>query len=66
MATHPHKEEDKGVNVNNLYYLVGAAGGLFVGCILGCGAIWIPILGVFGVLFTGFFRNVFVKGRAGA
>jgi len=62
MAQHPHKEEEK--SVDYLYYLVGLLSGLFVGCILGCGAIYIPILGGFGLLFAGFFLSVFVKGRA--
>jgi hypothetical protein len=46
-----------------MFRLVGTLGGLFVGTILGSGLIWIPILGIFGFLFAGFFYRVFVNGR---
>jgi len=59
MTPHDHKKEEK--SDDYLYYLVGLASGLFVGLILGCGPVWIPILGVFGLLFTGFFLALFVK-----
>jgi hypothetical protein len=64
MAPHPLKEEEK--SDESIFYLVGLLSGLFVGCILGSGFIWIPILGAFGLLFAGFFYTVFVKGRNSA
>ena len=65
MAHHPHHEEEE-KSYNYLYYLIGLISGLFVGVILDKGFIWIPMLGVFGLLFAGFFLNVFVKGRGEA
>jgi len=59
-----HEEEVK--SVDYIYYLIGLFCGLFVGCILGCHPIYIPALGIFGLLFAGFFLKVFVKGREGA
>jgi hypothetical protein len=61
--THHHEEEK---SYNYVYYLIGLLSGLFVGVILGSGFIWIPILGVFGLLFTAFFLKVFVEGRESA
>jgi hypothetical protein len=59
-----HHEEEK--SYNYIYYLIGLLSGLFVGTILGSGFIWIPILGVFGLLFTAFFLKLFVEGRESA
>jgi hypothetical protein len=64
IMTHHHKEEK--TNVTNLYALVGLLSGAFVGLILESTLLWIPILGVFGFLFAGFFYNTVVKGRADA
>ncbi len=64
MAHHEHHEEEK--SYSYIYYLVGLISGLFVGVILDKGFIWIPMLGVFGLLIAGFFLNVFVKGRGEA
>jgi hypothetical protein len=61
MTQHHHEEEEK--SPVPMYRLVGTLGGLFVGTILGSGLIWIPILGIFGLLFGGFFYRVFVNGR---
>ena len=57
-----HHEEEK-VSQDYLYYLVGLGAGLFTGLILDKGFNWILIMGVFGLLFAGFFLNVFVRGR---
>ena len=46
-----------------IYYLVGLMSGFFVGVILDKEFIWIPVLGLVGLLFAGFFLNVFVRGR---
>ena len=59
-----HHEEEK--NYNYIYYLVGLLSGLFVGVILGSGFIWIPILGIFGLLVAASFLKVFVEGRENA
>lgn len=60
-----HEEEAKGPEVNfvTIYYAVGILSFMFIGFILQGDLTWIPILGVFGLLFTAFFRGVFVKGR---
>jgi hypothetical protein len=50
----------------NIYYLVGLLAGLFIGVTLEGSPLWIPILGIVGLLFTAFFVNIFVKGRADA
>jgi hypothetical protein len=58
-----HHEEEK-EDYTYLYYLAGLFGGFFIGLILESGFIWIPIMGIVGLLFTTFFRSVFVNGRA--
>jgi len=58
---HHHKEEE--LSYDYIYYLVGLLSGLFIGVILESSFIWIPILGFVGLLFAGFFLNVFVRGR---
>ncbi len=58
---HHHEEEVE--NYNSIYYLVGLASGLFTGLVLESGFMWVLIMGVFGLLFTAFFLNVFVKGH---
>lgn len=55
-------EEEEVINYKNLYYLIGLLSGLFIGSILEKGFIWVPIMGVIGLLFTAFFLAVFVKG----
>jgi len=62
--THHHEEEKE--NYEGLYYLVGLGAGLFTGLILDAGFIWIPILGVFGLMFTAFFLQLLVRGRGEA
>ena len=62
MAHHEEKKE----NILNLYYLVGLLGGLFIGFILDMGFTYIIAGGVTGLLFTAFFYNALVKGRADA
>jgi hypothetical protein len=61
--THHHEEEK---NYDYIYYLIGLISGLFVGVVIDAGFIWIPILGVFGLLFTAFFIKLFVQGRESA
>ncbi|MDB4905204.1 MAG: hypothetical protein JWQ63_4485 [Mucilaginibacter sp.] len=58
--THHHEEEK---NYDYIYYLVGLISGLFVGVVIDAGFIWIPILGIFGLLFTAFFIKLLVQGR---
>ena len=58
-----HQEEEEKENYDTIYYLVGLFSGLFVGVILDSAFIWIPVLGVFGLLFAAFFISVFVRGR---
>jgi len=59
-----HHEEVK--NYDSLYYLVGLLTGLIVGVVIDTTFVLIPILGVVGLLFAGFFLNVFVRGRGNA
>ena len=61
MTHHHHEEKDIYINV---YYTVGLLAGLFTGLVLDAGLIWIPIMGVFGLLFTAFFYKLLVEGRA--
>jgi len=56
-----HKEEVK--SDDYIYYLVGLLSGLFIGATISF--IWIPILGVVGLLFAAFFLAVFVRGGRG-
>ena len=58
---HHHEEEKE--NYDYVYYLVGLLTGLFIGATLEASFIWVPIMGVFGLMFAGFFVAVFVKGR---
>jgi hypothetical protein len=60
MTQHHHEEEK---NYDYIYYLIGLISGLFAGVVIDAGFIWIPILGVFGLLFTAFFVKLFVQGR---
>jgi hypothetical protein len=60
--THHHNEEEEKSN-DYLYYLVGLLSGLFTGAVIDNGFILVPILGIFGLMFAGFFLNVFVRGR---
>ncbi len=57
-----HEEDDRS-QYDYIYYVVGLLSGMFVGFILDKEFIWIPVLGLFGLLFAGFFLNVFVRGR---
>ena len=59
--THQHEEKEE--NYINIYYIVGLLAGLFTGLVLDAGFIWIPIMGLFGLLFTGFFVKLLVEGR---
>jgi len=61
---HHHQKEEK--NYDYVYYLVALLCGMFVGVILESSFIWIPVLGIVGLLFAGFFLNVFVRGRENA
>jgi len=61
-----HEEKQEEISYDYIYYLVGLFSGLFIGFILDSGFIWIPILGVVGLLFAAFFLVVFVRGRGKA
>jgi hypothetical protein len=61
-----HHHEAKKIEYEDIYYLVGLIGGLFTGVVIEGNWLWIPILGIVGVLFTAFFLTVFVRGRADA
>ena len=63
LMTQHYSEEEVKVTPESVYYIVGILSGMFVGLILESGFIWIPVLGIFGLLFTKFFRSVFVKGH---
>lgn len=60
--THQHSKEE---NYNNLYLLVGSAAGLVTGTFFQ-DLIWIPVLAVFGFLFSAFFLKVLVEGDENA
>jgi hypothetical protein len=60
--THHHQQEEEKSNYS-VYYLVGILSGLFAGVTLEGSWVWIPVLGVFGLLFTAFFVSLLVKGR---
>lgn len=59
-----HEEEEK--SYDYIYYLIGLLSGLFTGIVIDTNFILIPILGIVGLLFAGFFLNVFVRGRGKA
>jgi hypothetical protein len=59
-----HEEEDNSYDF--LYYLIGLLSGLFTGFVIDTHFILIPVLGIVGLLFAGFFLNVFVRGRGKA
>lgn len=59
-----HHEEVE--NYDSLYYVIGLLAGLFTGVVIDTTMVLIPILGVVGLLFAGFFLNVFVRGRGNA
>ena len=58
-----HHKEEKKESFDYIYYLVGLFTGLFIGATLESSWVWVPIMGVFGLMFAGFFLAVFVKGR---
>jgi len=59
-----HHEEVE--NNDSLYYLIGLLSGLACGFIIDNGVVLTAILGITGLLFAGFFLNVFVRGRGQA
>lgn len=59
-----HEEEEK--SYDYIYYLVGLLSGIFTAIVIDTTFILIPILGIVGLLFAGFFLNVFVRGRGKA
>jgi len=61
MTHHQHEEEEK--SDNYIYYIVGLLSGLFAGVVIDYSFILIPILGIFGLLFAGFFVTLLVNGR---
>jgi len=60
---HAHDEKEKKVNVENLYYLVALACGVFTGWIIDKGWIWVLVGAVLGLLTAALFLRVFVRGR---
>jgi hypothetical protein len=62
--THHHEEEKE--NYKNLYGTIGVLSGLFAGVVIDYSLILIPILGIFGLLFAGFFYKLLVEGRENA
>jgi len=61
---HHHKEEVK--NEKGIFSLVGTLTGLFIGVVINQTWELVVILGVVGFLFSGFFRQLLVKGRENA
>ena len=57
---HNENEEE---SYDYLYYVVGLLSGLFTGAILESSFIWVPILGLVGLLFAAFFVKLLVQGR---
>jgi len=57
------EHQKKEINVTTLYYLVGLVCWLATGVIIDNGIGLTIGLGVTGLLFTGMFLNVFVRGR---
>jgi hypothetical protein len=64
MAQH-HKEEEQ-INYKSIYSLVGTLTGLFIGVVINQTWELVVILAVVGFLFSGFFRQLLVKGRENA
>jgi hypothetical protein len=58
-----HHHEEKEININGLYYLVGLFSGLLTGLVIDNGIGWTIALGVVGLLFAVLFLQVFVRGR---
>jgi hypothetical protein len=58
-----YQKEEKEINYNALYYLVGLIFGMLTGGVLQVGYIWIFVGGVLGLLTAALFVNVFVRGR---
>jgi len=56
-----HKEEQR--NIDSLFYLVGLLAGVACGIIIDKTLVLTAVLGLVGLLFAGFFLNVFVRGR---
>jgi hypothetical protein len=58
-----HHHEEKEININGLYYVVGLFSGLATGLFIDH-SIGLTIgLGVTGLLFAALFQQVFVRGR---
>jgi hypothetical protein len=62
--THHHEKDQK--NHKAIYSLVGTLSGLFIGVVINQTWQLVVILGVVGFLFSGFFRQLLVKGRENA
>ena len=58
-----HHHEEKEININALYYLVGLFSGLLTGLFIDNGIGLTISLGVTGLLFAALFQQVFVRGR---
>jgi hypothetical protein len=58
-----HQHEEKQINVKGLYYVIGLLTGLVTGLVIDNGIGLTIGLGVTGLLFTGLYLNVFVRGR---
>jgi len=61
---HHHEKDQK--NYKAIYSLVGTLSGLFIGVVINQTWQLVVILGVVGFLFSGFFRQLLVKGRGKA
>jgi hypothetical protein len=59
-------EEAEVKSYDYLYYLIGLLSGICTAIVLDTTFILIPILGIVGLLFAGFYLNVFVRGRGNA
>lgn len=60
------KHEEEAKNYDSLYYLVGLLSGIAAGVVIDKTLVLTAILGLVGLLFAGFFLNVFVRGRGNA
>jgi hypothetical protein len=58
-----HHREEKEMNINTLYYLVGLFSGLATGLFIDKSIVLTVVLGVVGLLFAALFLQVFVRGR---
>lgn len=60
MTHHQHEVKE---NYEKLYYIASMLAGIFTGVVIGHGIGLIIGLGIFGLLFAGFFLQLLVRGR---